>query len=80
MADVRARLIECFSAVFPDLSEEEIPLASPAAVAAWDSLACIRLISVIEEAFGISIEPGDQEDLLSFELVLDYLRSRQDAS
>jgi len=78
MDDVRAGLIECFSAVFPELSPEEIPLASTASVGAWDSLATVRLIAVLEEAFDISVQPGDQEELLSFELVLDYLRSGSD--
>ena len=78
--DLRARLAECFSAVFPELGEGEIPLASQASVAAWDSLGAVRLLSVIEEAFNISVEPGEQEELLSFDLVLDYLRSRTDVS
>lgn len=78
--DLRARLAECFSAVFPELGEDEIPLASQASVAAWDSLGAVRLLSVIEEAFNISVEPGEQEELLSFDLALDYLRSRTDVS
>lgn len=78
--DLRARLIECFAAVFPELSEAEIPLASPASVAAWDSLGAVRLLAVIEETFGLAIEPDDQAELASFELALEYLRSRTHVS
>jgi len=78
--ELRARLIECFAAVFPELGEAEIPLASQASVAAWDSLGAVRLLAVIEETFDLAIEPGDQAELVSFDLVLDYLRSRKNVS
>jgi acyl carrier protein len=79
MDDLRARLVECFSAVFPDLSEEEIPRASPDSVAAWDSLAAVRLVTVIEETFDLAIQPAEQERLVSFVQILDYLRSHANA-
>jgi acyl carrier protein len=80
MPDSRSELTLCFAAVFPGLHAEEIPLASRASVAAWDSLAFVRLISVVEEAFDIAIEPGDEEHLVSFDLFLDYVRSQTDDS
>lgn len=74
MMNIKARLIECFQAVFPELSEEEIPRASLTSVADWDSVASINLIVVIEEEFGAPIPPEDVENLISFELILDHLR------
>jgi acyl carrier protein len=78
--DLRPRLVECFAAVFPKLGEEEIPRASFTSLAAWDSLATITLIGVLEEEFDISVPPEDLEELASFELTLDYLRRRCRAS
>jgi acyl carrier protein len=75
MDDLEARLVECFAAVFPDLGAEQIPQASPDAVAAWDSLAAVKLVTVIEEAFDLAVQPAEQERLVSFERILDYVRS-----
>jgi acyl carrier protein len=72
--DLQKRLMACFSAVLPDLSPEEVPLATVKSVAGWDSLASVTLIVVIEEEFGIQVPPGDLEQFFSFELILDYLR------
>ena len=80
MADAREQLIECFSAVFPDLEPGEIAIASPHSVASWDSLALVRLIAVVEETFEISVAAEDMETFLSFELFLDYLGSHADAA
>jgi acyl carrier protein len=77
MSDVRARLVKCFAAVFAELSEDEVALASPVTVGSWDSVASITLLSVIEEEFAIQIDPDDLEHLVSFELVLDYLQNEK---
>jgi len=77
MAELESRLENCFTAVFPDLDRKEIPSVAMGSLASWDSLAGITLISVIEEEFGISISPDDVADLISFELILDYLRRIQ---
>jgi acyl carrier protein len=73
MDNLRQRLTSCFATVFPDLGEEEIPRAAMASVGAWDSLATITLLTVIEEEFSLQIPPEDLEQLSSFELILDYL-------
>jgi acyl carrier protein len=73
MSDQSERLIKIFSAIFPELTREEILIASPASVAAWNSLATINLVSLIEEEFGIDIPPDRFEEMGSYELVLDYL-------
>lgn len=72
----RLRLIKCFAAVFPALSDALIQQATPNTVAGWDSLASITLISVIEEEFGIEIDPEDIEQLVSFEQVLQYVTAK----
>ncbi len=74
MAELERRLGNCFALVFPELSENEIPAASVGSLASWDSLAGITLLSLIEEEFGLSIPPDDVVGLVSFELILDYLR------
>ena len=80
MHDAQERLINCFSAVFPELGDEEIPASSVATVEGWDSMASITLLTVVEEEFGFVIEPQDMADLLSFELILDHVRAIDDGS
>jgi acyl carrier protein len=77
MSEISLRLSRCFSAVFPQLPTREIPLAAPNAVEEWDSIASITLVSVVEEEFGIQVEPDDIEHFVSFEAVLGYLEKRQ---
>jgi len=74
MADLTSRLTNCFATVFPELSQREIPFAAIGSLASWDSVAGITLFSLIEEEFGITILPDDVVDLVSFELILDYLQ------
>jgi acyl carrier protein len=67
VSDVHARLVKCFSAVFPQLPESEVPTATNASVAGWDSLATVTLLTVVEEEFNTTIEPEKLEYLQSFE-------------
>ena len=76
MTDARERLIRCFEAVFPQLSQPEIVKASAAAIGSWDSVSTVTLISVVEEEFGVRVAPEEFEDLTSFALLLDYVESR----
>ena len=80
MNDDRERLIKCFAAVFPTLSEEEIQRAAPNAVEDWDSLSSVTLVGVIEEEFNTSIATEDFEHLLSFEATLHYPKNRTPAA
>ena len=77
MADLQTRLSGCFALAFPELTPNEIPFASMASVASWDSVAGITLLSLIEEEFGISVPADDVAEMVSFELILDYLRRTQ---
>jgi acyl carrier protein len=57
------------------LSPAEIEAATQVSVAAWDSVAAITLVSVIEEEFGILMDLDRLADLDSFEQVLDFVRA-----
>lgn len=74
MAELESRLANCFATAFPELDPQEIPSVAMGSLASWDSLAGITLLSLIEEEFSLSISPDDVADLVSFELILDYLR------
>ena len=73
---VQSRLARCFGLVFPELAPDEMPLASPASVGTWDSLASINLVAVIEEEFGIQVELGELEEMMSFATILDLVERR----
>ena len=79
MTDPHSHLVRCFKAVFPNLCDEEITQASLMSVADWDSLAAINLLTVIEEEFHLQIAPEDVEDMVSFALILDYLKRNNGA-
>ena len=73
MDEHRARLMKCFAAVFPDLPAAEMAAATPESVPAWDSVANVTLLAVVEEEFGITVDVDDLETLTSFDALLDYL-------
>ena len=83
--DIRQRVEGCFALVFPELSSEEIVQASTASVAKWDSVATLNLIALIEEECQIEVQPdqlmaGDPDGPLSFELILNYVKSLRDST
>lgn len=73
MDEVQNRLTKCFQIVFPDLPPSEIPKARQESVAAWDSVASITLLNVIEEEFQIEIDLELVAELDSYERVRQYL-------
>jgi len=75
MNSTQERVTRCFSNVFPDLPEEEIPRASTASLALWDSVAHVTLLSSIAEEFGLSFELEDYEELVSYPLIVDRLEN-----
>lgn len=75
MSEQRERLIHCFQAVFPDLSESEIPRATAERVGAWDSVATVTLTAVVEEEFGVRFQANDIENLTSFDAFLRVVNS-----
>jgi acyl carrier protein len=71
MTNNRERLIRCFRAVFPQLSEVEAPRASMDRVGGWDSVATATLTAVVEEEFEIQFDAEEIENLNSFQAFLD---------
>jgi len=80
MDDTKTRLIKCFELVFPDLPVSQIPAASQAGVAAWDSVAAITMVNVVEDEFNIQIDLDMLADLDSFDRILAYLEREAQAA
>jgi acyl carrier protein len=77
MDKTEQQVIQCFAAVFPSLTEQQIQQANLDTVEEWDSIAGINLIAVIEEEFGISIDAADLPQLVSFNTIVNHVRGRQ---
>lgn len=76
MDETTQRLTKCFQVVFPDLPEDAVRGASTATVAAWDSVAAITLMNVVEDEFSIEMDLDDLANLDSFEKLHSYLQKR----
>jgi len=61
MNDTKEKVARCFFQRVPGHPEEEIPRASTASLAAWDSVAHVTLLSSIAEEFGLDFELEDFE-------------------
>jgi acyl carrier protein len=77
VADGTVVLQRCFAAVFPELPPEEISSASVDNVPAWDSLASLTLVAVLEDEFGVEISELDLPGLTSFVAVREYLQRKE---
>jgi len=77
MPDVDDRLVRCFSSVFPELTDEQVRSASAESLSAWDSFATVTLVAVLQEEFGLEIDPGDLERFVSFDCVRSYVIDSQ---
>jgi acyl carrier protein len=76
MTNLKQRVATCFSHVFPDIREDEIPSASTASLPAWDSIAHVTLLSSVAEEFGIDFEVEDFEELVSYALIVEHLEKK----
>ena len=76
MDDIKGRVARCFSNVFPNVRQDEIPRASTASLAAWDSVAQVTLLSSVAEEFGLNFDVEHFEELVSYALILDYVESK----
>jgi acyl carrier protein len=76
MTTHQQRLTNCFANAFPKIQPDEIPGASAASLAAWDSIAHITLLSAVSEEFGVEFAAEDFEELVSYQSIADYLESR----
>jgi acyl carrier protein len=73
MEPLEDRLVECFSAVFPKRSREEILVANQTSFAEWDSLAGVTLLTLLQEEFKIEVDLMDLGDLGSYAAVRRYV-------
>jgi acyl carrier protein len=74
------RLASCFQTVFPGLPAARIDDATQESVDAWDSVAGITLITVIEDEFGVMLDLERSPELASFAAILAYLQELQAAA
>jgi acyl carrier protein len=74
MPELDDRLTRCFASVFPALGPDQIHAASVESVPAWDSLAAVTLIAVLEQEFNTRIELMEMPELTSYQAVRDYLQ------
>jgi acyl carrier protein len=77
--DNEQRLIRCFQAVFPELTETDVARASVSRLGAWDSVATVTLAASVEEEFGIQFEADEIEKMDSFQSFLKYVATRSGA-
>lgn len=77
MDDAAQRLTRCFASLFPELDERSIQEATTESVAAWDSIATVTLVNIVEEEFDIRIDFEEVEKLSSFEAFLNYMQTRE---
>jgi acyl carrier protein len=76
MPELDDRLARCFASVFPALPPDQIQAASVGSVPAWDSLAAVTLIAVLEEEFNTQIDLMEMPELTSYRAVRDYLQKQ----
>jgi len=74
MAELHDRLTRCFASVFPDLGPDQIREASVESVPAWDSLAAVTLIAILEQEFDTPIDLMEMPELTSYHAVHGYLQ------
>jgi acyl carrier protein len=73
VTETTERLARCFSSVFPNLTAEEILEANVVALGELDSWASVTLLAVIDEEFGVSLEPEQLWELSTFGAIEAYL-------
>ena len=73
MNDIENRLVECFSAVFPNLSREQMTALDRDSTDAWDSIAGVTLVSILQQELQVDIDLTDLEHLSSFRAVFAYV-------
>lgn len=80
MDEIHNRLVKCFESVFPLLPVDEIRRSSQVTTAAWDSVATITLVNVIEDEFGFQVDFDLLPELNSYEHILSYVKTQLQSS
>ena len=78
--EVERRLKDCFRTVFPDLPEVQISSASQATVSAWDSIATVTLVTIIDQEFGIELDLDKLSQLDSFNSIRACVENQANVS
>lgn len=73
MVEIDDRLMRCFASVFSALSPDQIRNASVESLPAWDSLAAVTLIAVLEQEFDAQIDLMELPELTSYDAVRGYM-------
>jgi acyl carrier protein len=73
MNDVEKRLVKCFQAVFPGIAGTHALAATQESVEAWDSLATVTLVTVIDDEFCVELDLEYLADMTSFDKFYEYL-------
>ena len=76
MSAIDERLQRCFASVFPEVPAVELPNASTETVPAWDSLAAVTLVAVLEEEFNTQIDLLALPELTSYAAIRKYLEKQ----
>ena len=74
MDEVQNRLMNCFSAVFPGLSVDEIRQSTQSTLYKWDSVAVITLANMIEEEFEFPVDFDRLPEFDSYQRILAYIQ------
>jgi len=79
MDEQNKRLLTCFRTVFGELPDAELMKATTSTLAAWDSVASITLVNVIEEEFQIQLDYDAIPEMTSYEAVAKYVSAADGA-
>lgn len=73
MDQLTASLLRCFEAAFPDIPPSDALSLQAADCPAWDSVAMVVLVNLVQDELGVEIPPEDVAKLLSFASFREYL-------
>lgn len=74
MTALTARLETCFATVFPNVPSAILRVGTRETIEAWDSMAFVVLVMLIEEEFDINVRVEDIAELTSFSSIMTYLQ------
>ncbi len=73
MDNVREKLTQCFSLAFPKIDPGRFPEARVENLSEWDSLAHVRLLTLIGEEFAVDVDREKFESATSFQELAGHL-------
>jgi acyl carrier protein len=73
VSDLDTRLINCFTAAFPEIRPAQATSATVDNTQSWDSMGSLTLQALIEEEFAIRFDDDAIESLRSYALIRSAL-------